>query len=78
MPFDANDIPGMPYHTFPGLHALSYADVLLIPGVAGAWMLLGQHFPLTLVLIPAAAIMLTHLLTLAGNIPIPTTNRGKG
>jgi glycosyltransferase involved in cell wall biosynthesis len=39
LPFDANGIQSIPYDTFSILHALFYADVLLILGVAGAWIL---------------------------------------
>lgn len=36
---DANGIQSIPYDTLSILHALFYADVLLILGVAGAWIL---------------------------------------
>jgi glycosyltransferase involved in cell wall biosynthesis len=39
LPFDANGIQSIPYDTLSILHALFYADVLLILGVAGAWIL---------------------------------------
>jgi len=39
IPLDANGIQSIPYDTFSILHALFYADVLLILGVAGAWVL---------------------------------------
>lgn len=39
LPFDANALLSIPYDTFSIFHALFYADVLLILGVAGAWML---------------------------------------
>ncbi len=39
IPFDANGIQSIPYDTWSILHALKYADVLLILGVAGAWLL---------------------------------------
>jgi glycosyltransferase involved in cell wall biosynthesis len=39
IPFDANGIQSIPYDTLSILHALFYADVLLILGVAGAWIL---------------------------------------
>jgi glycosyltransferase involved in cell wall biosynthesis len=39
LPFDANGIQSIFYDTLSILHALFYADVLLILGVAGAWTL---------------------------------------
>lgn len=39
LPLDANGIQSIPYDTFSIIHALFYADVLLILGVAGAWIL---------------------------------------
>lgn len=39
LPFDANGIQSIPYDTFSIIHSLFYADVLLILGVAGAWIL---------------------------------------
>jgi glycosyltransferase involved in cell wall biosynthesis len=39
LPLDANGIQSIPYDTLSILHALFYADVLLILGVAGAWTL---------------------------------------
>lgn len=39
IPLDANGIQSIPYDTLSILHALRYADVLLILGVAGAWIL---------------------------------------
>ena len=39
LPFDANGIQSIPYDTLSILHSLFYADVLLILGVAGAWLL---------------------------------------
>lgn len=39
LPFNANGIQSIIYDTISILHALFYADVLLILGVAGAWML---------------------------------------
>lgn len=39
LPLDANGIQSIPYDTLSILHALFYADVLLILGVAGAWIL---------------------------------------
>lgn len=39
IPLDANGIQSIPYDTLSILHALFYADVLLILGVAGAWLL---------------------------------------
>lgn len=39
LPFDANGIQSIPYDTLSILHALFFADVLLILGVAGAWTL---------------------------------------
>lgn len=39
VPLDANGIQSIPYDTLSILHALFYADVLLILGVAGAWLL---------------------------------------
>ncbi|MBL0745844.1 glycosyltransferase family 4 protein [Chryseolinea lacunae] len=39
VPLDANGIQSIAYDTLSILHALLYADVLLILGVAGAWML---------------------------------------
>lgn len=39
LPFDANGIQSVFYDTVSILHALFYADVLLILGVAGAWIL---------------------------------------
>ncbi|MBP6236027.1 MAG: DUF1972 domain-containing protein [Saprospiraceae bacterium] len=39
LPLDANGIQSIPYDSWSIIHALFYADVLLILGVAGAWML---------------------------------------
>lgn len=39
IPLDANGIQSIPYDTLSIIHALFYADVLLILGVAGAWIL---------------------------------------
>jgi glycosyltransferase involved in cell wall biosynthesis len=39
LPLDANGIQSIPYDTLSILHALFFADVLLILGVAGAWVL---------------------------------------
>lgn len=39
LPFDANGIQSIVYDTISIFHALCYADVLLILGVAGAWVL---------------------------------------
>jgi glycosyltransferase involved in cell wall biosynthesis len=39
LPLDANGIQSIPYDTLSIIHALFYADVLLILGVAGAWIL---------------------------------------
>lgn len=39
LPLHANGIQSIPYDTWSILHALFYADVLLILGVAGAWIL---------------------------------------
>lgn len=39
IPLDANGIQSIPYDTLSILHALLFADVLLILGVAGAWIL---------------------------------------
>lgn len=39
LPFDANAFLSIPYDTLSVFHALFYADVLLILGVAGAWIL---------------------------------------
>jgi glycosyltransferase involved in cell wall biosynthesis len=39
LPFDANGIQSIIYDSISILHSLFYADVLLILGVAGAWML---------------------------------------
>lgn len=39
VPFDANGVQSIPYDSLSILHALFYADVLLILGVAGAWLL---------------------------------------
>lgn len=39
LPLEANGIQSIPYDTLSILHALWYADVLLILGVAGAWIL---------------------------------------
>lgn len=39
LPLQANGIQSIPYDTWSILHALFYADVLLILGVAGAWIL---------------------------------------
>lgn len=39
LPFDANGVQSIVYDSLSVLHALWYADVLLILGVAGAWML---------------------------------------
>ncbi len=39
LPLDANGVQSIPYDTWSIIHALFYADVLLILGVAGAWIL---------------------------------------
>ena len=39
LPFNANGIQSIPYDSLSILHALFYADVLLVLGVAGAWLL---------------------------------------
>jgi glycosyltransferase involved in cell wall biosynthesis len=39
LPLDANGIQSIPYDTLSILHALFFADVLLVLGVAGAWIL---------------------------------------
>lgn len=39
LPLEANGLQSIPYDSISILHALFYADVLLILGVAGAWML---------------------------------------
>lgn len=39
LPLEANGLQSIPYDSLSILHALFYADVLLILGVAGAWML---------------------------------------
>jgi len=39
IPLKANGVQSIPYDTWSILHALFYADVLLILGVAGAWIL---------------------------------------
>ncbi|PPK87830.1 glycosyltransferase involved in cell wall biosynthesis [Neolewinella xylanilytica] len=39
LPLEANGVQSIPYDSWSILHALLYADVLLILGVAGAWML---------------------------------------
>jgi glycosyltransferase involved in cell wall biosynthesis len=39
IPLDANGIQSIPYDSISILHALFYADVLLILGVAGAWLI---------------------------------------
>lgn len=39
IPLDANGMQSIPYDTISIIHALFYADVLLILGVAGAWIL---------------------------------------
>ncbi|MGB3801778.1 MAG: DUF1972 domain-containing protein [Lewinella sp.] len=39
LPLEANGVQSIPYDTWSILHALLYADVLLILGVAGAWIL---------------------------------------
>jgi glycosyltransferase involved in cell wall biosynthesis len=39
LPFNANGIQSIPYDTISILDALFYADVLLVLGVAGAWLL---------------------------------------
>lgn len=39
LPLQANGVQSIPYDTWSILHALFYADVLLILGVAGAWIL---------------------------------------
>lgn len=39
LPLDANGIQSIPYDTLSILHALFFSDVLLILGVAGAWVL---------------------------------------
>lgn len=39
IPLDANGVQSIPYDSISIFHALFYADVLLILGVAGAWML---------------------------------------
>ena len=39
LPLDANGIQSIPYDTISILHSLFFADVLLVLGVAGAWIL---------------------------------------
>lgn len=39
IPLDANGIQSIPYDTWSIIHALFFSDVLLILGVAGAWLL---------------------------------------
>jgi len=39
IPLDANGVQSIPYDTWSILHALFFADVLLILGVSGAWLL---------------------------------------
>jgi glycosyltransferase involved in cell wall biosynthesis len=39
LPFDANGIQSIPYDTISILYSLLFADVLLVLGVAGAWIL---------------------------------------
>ena len=39
LPLEANGVQSIPYDTWSILHAVMYADVLLILGVAGAWIL---------------------------------------
>lgn len=39
VPLDANGVQSIPYDTWSILHALFFADVLLILGVSGAWLL---------------------------------------
>ena len=39
LPLDANGIQSIPYDTLSIIHSLFYADVLLVLGVAGAWIL---------------------------------------
>ena len=39
LPLEANGVQSIPYDTWSIVHALFYADVLLILGVAGAWIL---------------------------------------
>ena len=39
LPFDANGAQSIIYDSLSILHSLFYADVLLVLGVAGAWML---------------------------------------
>ena len=39
LPLEANGVQSIPYDSWSILHALFYADVLLILGVAGAWIL---------------------------------------
>ncbi len=39
LPFNANGMQSIPYDTLSIIHSLFYADVLLILGVAGAWIL---------------------------------------
>lgn len=39
LPFDANGIQSIPYDTLSILYSLFFADVLLVLGVAGAWIL---------------------------------------
>ncbi|TVQ67105.1 MAG: DUF1972 domain-containing protein [Balneolaceae bacterium] len=39
LPLDANGVQSIPYDTWSILHALFFADVLLILGVSGAWLL---------------------------------------
>lgn len=39
IPLEANGVQSIPYDTWSILHALFYADVLLILGVSGAWLL---------------------------------------
>ncbi|MFM9907794.1 MAG: DUF1972 domain-containing protein, partial [Chitinophagaceae bacterium] len=39
LPLEANGIQSIPYDTLSIIHAIFYADVLLVLGVAGAWIL---------------------------------------
>lgn len=39
LPLDANGVQSIPYDSLSILHALFYADVLIVLGVAGAWLL---------------------------------------
>lgn len=39
LPFNANGMQSIPYDTLSIIHSLFYADVLLVLGVAGAWLL---------------------------------------